>query len=159
MKNIKVLLYINSRKGVFFVICAIAIYIISFLFLSVFYGSGEAISAIIPVVVIAWLYGYKAGIIAALITFPINILLCEIIGADWGAKMIGSGGGVAGTFALLLIGGVVGRISDLNILLKKKNEHIEKEIIERKKVEEELQKEKDQFDDILKKLFGVHCYQ
>jgi len=131
------MLQTGAKARILFTICSIVIYILGFLLLSHFYGQSMAISAVIPAIVVGWYYGCKAGIITAILSFPINILMCTIVGANWWEKMILSGGGIAGTFALILIGAVVGRISDLSIELKRQHEKIKKEINERKRAEEE----------------------
>ena len=109
-----------------------------------------AISAIFPVIVVGWYYGYKAGIIAAIISFPVNIFMCVTVGADWWSKMIISGGGIIGTVALMIIGGVVGRISDLSSALKRQHEKNKKQIEERKKAEEEARESSKHLENIFK---------
>ncbi len=146
----KDILSTNGNVGIIYVISSIAIYIFSFFLLSYFYGQSMAISAIFPVIVVGWYYGYKAGIIAAIISFPVNILMCVTVGADWWNKMITSGGGITGTVALTIIGGVVGRISDLSSELKRQHEKNKKQICERKKAEDEARESNKHLENIFK---------
>jgi PAS domain S-box-containing protein len=109
----------------------IAFYILIFL---IFFGilkRGVGALAILPVTFIAWYYGSRAGVVAALLSFPFNIALLNLMGDEGINTYIARAGGVAGTLALILIGGVVGRLSELSTQVKL-------ELAERKKAEELL---------------------
>ncbi|MCX8044501.1 MAG: PAS domain S-box protein [Desulfobacterota bacterium] len=92
---------------------------------------GVGALAILPVIVVAWCYGSKAGILTAFLSFPFNVIFLNILGDEGINTFIARAGGVAGTFALILIGWVVGRLSELSIQVKQ-------ELAERKKAEEKL---------------------
>jgi PAS domain S-box-containing protein len=132
------------------IICSIVIYIIAFLLLSHFYGQAEAISSVIPVITIGWLYGLRWGIISALLSFLVNNVMYAIVGISLTEKMTMDGGGFIGTFALILFGAVVGRISDLSIQLKEQRDKIEKEFVERKRVEEKARESSKHLENIFK---------
>ncbi|MBW2653334.1 MAG: PAS domain S-box protein [Deltaproteobacteria bacterium] len=102
-----------------------------------------AISAIIPVIAVGWFYGFKMGICAAILSFPINTLMYELFGIQWFPGMVKSGGGVAGTFGLIIIGAAVGRIRDLS-------KHLRRELYERKRVEKELETHRDKLGEMVK---------
>src|SRR4030042_6739880 len=90
-------------------------YFFVFTFLYYVFGVAMAISAFIPVIVVAWHYGLVPGIWIAVLSFPVNLLMYDLIGANWIDNMMLSGGGIPGTCGLILIGIVVGRIRDLNM--------------------------------------------
>ena len=95
-----------------------------------------AISAIIPVIVVGWLYGRVPGICAGILSFPINIFMYVLFGANWLEGMILGGGGIPGTIGLILIGAAIGHMSSLSIQLKKHRDKLD-ELVKRKT--EELQ--------------------
>lgn len=92
---------------------------------------GVGALAIIPVTFIAWSCGSKAGILTALLSLPFNIIFLNLLGDEGINTYIARAGGVAGTLALILIGWVVGRLSELSIQVKQ-------ELAERTKAEELL---------------------
>ena len=112
--------------------CSILLYVIIFLFLhSAHPFPGLPIVAVIPVIVIAWLYGSLSGLITGVLFFPLNMFMLTVIGISWGAYMLETGGGIAGTIGLIFIGLIVGRLSDLGRRLRK-------ELRARRIIEEEL---------------------
>jgi hypothetical protein len=142
---------IHKKRRLIYLILSLVAYILSIIFLHYFFGQAMAISAVIPVIVVGWLYGYKAGILFALFCFPANIFFFALFGVNWWEKMILSGGGVTGTLALVLIGAIVGRMSDLNTQLKEA-------LYKRKQAEEEREKIIQELQDALadvKKLSGL----
>jgi PAS domain S-box-containing protein len=95
-------------------------------------GKGMAIASIIPVVVIAWEYGFRAGIWAGALSAPVNIGLCMLIGLDWVDKFYVNGVGVAGTLIDVFVGAVVGKVHDYY-------HRLQDELDVRKVLESELQ--------------------
>ena len=91
---------------------AVAIYLALFVVITYTLGKGMAIASIIPVVVIAWVYGFRAGIWAGALSAPVNICLCMLMGLDWVEKFYVGGVGVAGTLIEIFIGAVVGKLHD-----------------------------------------------
>jgi PAS domain S-box-containing protein len=95
-------------------VAAIVIYILTFILL--FPSRGLAIGALatLPVIVVAWFWGTRAGLVAVLLSLPINTILYNLAGVQPGGwnVILASGGGI-GTIALLLVGAAVGRLRDL----------------------------------------------
>lgn len=138
------MLQTNTRVRVMVTLFSVLAYILLFTFLFNKYGGQTmAMSAVIPVIVVGWLYGFVPGIFTAVLSLPINILMYEIFGINWLEKIILSGGGIAGTVALIFIGAIVGRMRDLSFQLKR-------ELTERMRAEEELKKHRNKLDDLVK---------
>ena len=66
--------------------------------------TGLPILAVIPVIIIAWLYGIRSGIITGLACFPANLVMLAVIGIDPIDNLIKTGGGLVGTTSLVLVG-------------------------------------------------------
>lgn len=124
--------------SVVFSTLSIVAYIICFFVLFALFGHHMPISAVLPVTVIAWLYGMIAGTGAALISFPVNILFYKILGIPWYTVMIRDGNGIAGTAVLIIIGAIVGRIRDLN-------SRLHQELAERREAETALKNSEERF--------------
>ena len=96
---------------------AILAYLAVFAMLNYYPGRAQAIGAIIPVMTVAWLFGMLPGIVAAIISMPVNMLVCVLFGVpDWWDKIVVQGG-ISGTVGLVLIGAVVGRVRELHLRL------------------------------------------
>lgn len=124
----KIIRSIDKKIVVF---SAVLIYAISFYVLYKILDRGVGALAILPVIVVAWCYGSKAGIVTAFLSFPFNVIFLNVLGDEGINTFIARAGGVAGTFALILIGWVVGRLSELSAQVKQ-------ELADRKKAEEKL---------------------
>ena len=88
--------------------------------------------AIVPVFVCAWFFGLRAGLVAGLLSFPLNTLLLNLVGYQPGGwdVIIREGGGY-GSVAIVIAGVIVGRLRDLR-------ERLKRELIERERMEEIL---------------------
>ena len=120
------------RKRNFFFLLSIFVYIASFIILYKWKNFGMGVVAIIPVITAAWVYGTVAGCAAGLLSLAANIVIGQIIGIDWYERIIKTGAGIEGTTAFIVIGFVIGRISDLSRKLKK-------ELSEKERIEHELE--------------------
>ena len=128
-----------SKVKLLLVLLSVFVYVACFLLIYYTRDFGMGVVAVIPVVVVAWLYGCVPGIVAAVLTLPLNILLSEYLGVEWMERMILKGASIPGTIALMLMGGVVGRLRDLNIRVKGELSH-------RKRAEEALKKAHDELE-------------
>ena len=83
------------------------------------FGSQMAALVLLPVALIAWLWGLRAGLLAALASFGLNTLLFNLISSPelggWTAVLKQRGG--AGHSATVFVGGVVGHLRDTRQLL------------------------------------------
>jgi diguanylate cyclase (GGDEF)-like protein/PAS domain S-box-containing protein len=93
-----------------------AAFALLFLALSPRVGPAAGAFAALPVVTAAWLFGLPGGLLATLLSLPLNTVLLQATGhPGWDAVL--RDGGAPGTAALLLIGVVVGLLRDLGIRL------------------------------------------
>jgi PAS domain S-box-containing protein len=115
------------RTKNFFFLLSVIIYIVSFIILYKWKNYGMGAVAIIPVITAAWVYGTAAGCAAGLLSLAANIAMGQIIGIDWYMRIIKTGTGIVGASSLIVLGFVVGRISDFSRRLKK--ELNEKELL------------------------------
>jgi len=125
-------------------------YVIIFVVLSPTTGDGIAALATVPSILAAWFFGMRRGIGAALILVLINALLFKIIGNSWD-EVVGYSFG-PGTFALLIVTLVVGRMHDAGKLLGE-------ELAKRKQVEEALRESEErarQFADAALEAIVIH---
>ena len=120
-----------QEKRIVIVLPALAGYVAVFLLLYVLTGRGIGALAILPVIAIGWSLGMWGGALAGVLSFPLNVLLMHQLGEKALQRLTSEGGGVVGTLALILIGAVVGRLSELSSRIKR-------ELAERKRAEESL---------------------
>ena len=106
-----------------------AVYVLAFIPLYRLVGPAVTALGILPVIAMGWLFGMWAGLLASLLVFPLSMLLMALAGgAAW--DTMSRGGGLLGSLLLVLIGVVVGRLSDLG-------ERAKRELTERKRAEEQ----------------------
>jgi len=103
-----------------------AAYLLAFIPLYRVVGQTVATLAMLPVSVIGWLFGMRAGLLAGLLVFPLNMLLVSLVtGTGWDMMAPGS---LFGSVVILLLGAVVGRVRDMG-------EQVKRELTERKQAE------------------------
>jgi PAS domain S-box-containing protein len=129
-------------RRLFISLFSFGVYAAIFALMTYMPGKGMAIAAIIPIVIIAWLYGLWAGICAGLLSPPVNILMCMLFGLDWVEKFYVGGVGIAGTLIEILIGAVVGKLHDYNKL-------VQDELGIRKALEAELQQHRTRLEELV----------
>jgi GAF domain-containing protein/CheY-like chemotaxis protein/two-component sensor histidine kinase len=95
-------------------------------------GSIAAALAILPVLVTCWSLGTLAGVLAGLLVFPGNVVLTGLAGGT-GREMMDAAG-LLGSALLVLIGAVAGQLRD-------SRERLSKELAERERMEEALQRQ------------------
>ncbi|MFC1669216.1 hypothetical protein ACFL20_02410 [Spirochaetota bacterium] len=105
----------SSKYRKYFFGLSFLLYITVFAFLVTNFNKGGGTSAFIVIITISWFYGLKAGIIAGVASFPVNILMYMVTGYDPSEMFQGSG--LFGTFSLITLGAIVGRMSDLSVKL------------------------------------------
>ena len=90
-------------------------YFYSFYFLYNLSGKQVAIIVVLPVMVIGLYYGFRLGIIAGLLALPINVGMYTLLGEGSFFDVLTNYtvGSFFGWFGIILIGGTVGRISEL----------------------------------------------
>jgi hypothetical protein len=88
-------------------------YGLMFFFLYRWLGLSVTTAAILPVVVAAWLWGARAGLLTGPLGAFLNTLRANLAGRPGWEAVIGTPGGAMGALALVLAGGVDGRLCDL----------------------------------------------
>lgn len=119
---------LSGRVRVSFSLASVCVYWVLFFLLYPVTGLGSAAIAVLPVVMIGWLWGSRAGLIAGLLGFLVNTLLFNLVGAQPSVRS----GAALGSIVLILIGAAVGQLHDLRDQLKRA-------LVERKKTEAEIQ--------------------
>ena len=107
----------STRVRVAFTLALVLAYSLAYVPLDRAMGGAAGVFATLPVVAAAWSFGLKAGVLAALLALPLNTSLTVLAGNESLGEWLRQGG-LAGHTALLLIGGVVGWLRDLNELLR-----------------------------------------
>ena len=75
-------------------------------------GYSASIFSTIPVLVAAWLYGARLGLLIGVATFPVNAILVVAVANAQYSELVSSGGPI-GSAAEALVGYVVGQIAEL----------------------------------------------
>lgn len=125
----------TALSSISFIATSMIIYFIAFTLMAKTIVVGTPMVAIIPVVTISWLFGRRSGVIAGIISFPVNLLMLAACGS--GIDQLLGGGGFAGTLMIILAAAFVGSMSELTCRLNL-------ELQERKKTEQDLIKAKDE---------------
>lgn len=110
-------------------LATVGTHVLLFLLLYPRLGLSVTTLAVLPVVVAAWLWGLRAGLIAGGLGTLLNTVLANLAGRPGWDAVIGTPGGALGAVALVLIGMVIGRLRDLE-------ERAHREIAERVRAEE-----------------------
>jgi PAS domain S-box-containing protein len=103
---------------------------------------GAAIFAVIPVAVFAMMYGWRAGLVAGLLSQPVDIVLYASVGVDWYEYMTGGGAPLAGTAAIIFLGLIIGRMSELSSRLSR-------ELKEKQRIEQELKLHRENLEQLV----------
>ena len=122
---------------------SILLYVIIFLFLHFVYRfTSMPMLSVFPVSIIAWLYGARIGVIAGVLSLPLNVLLFAIIDINRIKNILESGSGIAGTIGLIFIALIVGRLSDLG-------QRLRKELSQKQIIEQELQQHRESLEKLV----------
>ena len=99
---------LSTKTKTIISIVAVATYIVTFPFVIRSLGPAGSALLVVPVAVIAYLWGLRIGLVAGLVASPINALLFNLIGSPITIR-----GGVSGAITVILVGVVLGWLSDL----------------------------------------------
>jgi diguanylate cyclase (GGDEF)-like protein len=75
--------------------------------------------SLVPVVVAAWLFGMRGGLLVGVLSFPINVLFMQLVGTHTVWESLNSGSEWVGQTAITGAGVLVGRLHELTELYKK----------------------------------------
>ncbi len=107
------------NKKLWFSLGAVAVYVAAFFLFSRLSGEGAVSLTPLPVIVIGWLWGLRAGLLAGLLSIPFNILLLRIFG-KLGLEIVTCPQSYGVAVSSIIIGAAVGRMRDLTKSLTKK---------------------------------------
>ena len=93
-------------------LAALAVYVIAYLPPYNFQETGVIELIAMPVLVTAWLFGFWAGLLAALASIPVNTLLLNAVGQP-GWELVRASGSLNGSVLVLVLGAVLGGLRDL----------------------------------------------
>jgi signal transduction histidine kinase len=111
------------RRPLFLLLVTLAGYIGAFVLLHHTIGASIAMFALLPVLVCAWYWGLWAGISAGVLSALLNVLLFHLEGASCSQPFF-SKSFIPGHIAQIIMGGIVGHMSDLRVRLEKANVEI-----------------------------------
>ena len=94
----------------------VAVYCLAFVPLYHQGGTGVLALALFPVVVLAWLFGVWGGLLAGVLSVPLNAVLLVLVGEPGWEIMARTGGG-EGSALVLALGCVIGLLRDLGLRL------------------------------------------
>lgn len=103
----------------------VAAYALLFLPLYSVRGPGIAALAMIPVGILAWLWGARTGVVAGIAAFPLHLGLMAVDGVDGLSEFVARGG--PGQLVLVAVGGVIGRLGDQQRALRTQAAELERE--------------------------------
>lgn len=110
-------------------------YIIGFIVLYAFFHNGTAAAALLPTAITGLLLGWRAGLLAGLLAFPVNTILFNVVGVPGWDAVFRVGGG-PGAVLIVLAGVGFGWLRDLN-------QRLQTEITQRKEAEAALRHDRD----------------
>lgn len=100
---------------------AFAVYALSFVPLYRLAGSGVSALVLMPVVVIAWLLGSWGGLVAGVLSVPLNAGLLYLVGEP-GVTLLLEPGALEGPALVVVVGAVFGLLRDLGLQLHRQLE-------------------------------------
>ncbi len=113
-----------TKRTAWAVLAALLAYLISYTVIFHYTGRGMSIAAVIPVATVGWFFGMIPGLCAGILSLPLNIGMYTLYGMDWLEKLFVHGAGIQGTVSLIIVGTIVGRISDVRTQLNKHREQL-----------------------------------
>lgn len=100
-------------------------------------GTGVLALALFPVVILGWLFGAWGGLLAGVLSVPLNALLLVAVGEPGWALILDAGGG-EGSALVVVVGATVGLLRDLGVRL-------DRHLTEWRKAERALHESEDRY--------------
>jgi diguanylate cyclase (GGDEF)-like protein len=113
---------------------SLGVYAVVFPFVHRAVGTTAAALTVIPTAVSAWLLGVRGGLLAGILTAPLNIFLFRLVGDPVAGNVLSH---LLGSFAFALIGVIIGWIRDLLNRVNKQAKELQEE---RKILHEEMRR-------------------
>jgi two-component system sensor histidine kinase/response regulator len=116
-------------------LASVIVYVLAFFPLYQLLGTGSTALAVVPVLVTGGLLGLRAGVLASLLAFALNIVLVNLVGLPGWDVLVYKGG--PATIALLVTGVATGQLRDLAA-------HAKQELTARKRADEALRRSQEE---------------
>ncbi|HKJ00958.1 MAG TPA: ATP-binding protein [Longimicrobiales bacterium] len=97
-------------------VAAVGIYTAAFVPLFREGDTGVLALALFPVVILGWLFGAWGGLLAGILSVPLNALLLVVVGEP-GWELVIQSGGAEGSALIVVVGCVIGLLRDLGVRL------------------------------------------
>jgi PAS domain S-box-containing protein len=95
---------------------AVGVYMAAFVPLFRVGDTGVLALAIFPVVILGWLFGSWGGLLAGVLSVPLNAVLLVVVGEP-GWELVIESGGAEGSALVVVVGSVIGLLRDLGVRL------------------------------------------
>jgi diguanylate cyclase (GGDEF)-like protein len=116
---------LNRYEALLFVLGVLAsAYVVAFVSLYDLLGDLAFLPAALLVAGVGWLWGLWAGLLAGALTFPLLLVLLNLVGQAVGNGLVESGL-LVGTPVMVAIGGMVGRLRELHERVHKQADELE----------------------------------
>lgn len=112
--------HLSQRAKAILATSAVGMYILAFVPLYHRLGDETGALALLPVALIALLFGLKAGLVAGTAAIPLHVMLLSFAG-ERGLDAIMVAGSVPGHAILIAVGGIIGWLRDLSRHLHRQN--------------------------------------
>jgi glucose-6-phosphate-specific signal transduction histidine kinase len=103
----------ETTRRIVVVLLLATLYALSFVPLHGVIDRSAAIISAVPVVVASWFFGTRTGVLAGLLTLPVNTILIGVAGGDQVDFL--RAGGVLGSITTVAVWSIVGRLRELGI--------------------------------------------
>jgi PAS domain S-box-containing protein len=122
-----------------YALAAVSVLVYCLAFVPLFEQGGTAVLALalFPVVILAWLFGVWGGLLAGVLSIPLNAVLLVLVGEPGWAIMARTGGG-EGSALVLVVGCVIGLLRDLG-------ERVDRSFTEWRRAERALRDTEDRY--------------
>lgn len=99
-------------------LAAVPVLVYALAFVPLFHegGTGVLALALFPVVILGWLFGAWGGLLAGVLSVPLNALLLILVGEP-GWELVIESGGAEGSALVVVVGAVIGLLRDLGVRL------------------------------------------
>jgi len=135
---------LNRQNNLKLLIVLLSVFVYLAIFPSFIYFKipGAAMFSLLPVAACAVLYGWRVGLATGILTLPANIAMYAAMEIDWYYRMVQQGALLEGTVAIIVVGLVLGRVSELSSRLSR-------ELKDKQRIEAELNLHRDHLETLV----------
>jgi len=113
----------TKAAAAYWIVCALAAYVGLFFGLHALTGLGLPVLAVLPVAAVAFFLGLRPGLLAALLSMPLNLGMFALIGSGW-LDMLLNVQFITGGMGIVLVGGLLGCMRDLGRDLQQQRDNL-----------------------------------